>query len=368
MANTVRILRSTTAGATPSSLATGQIAINEADGKIFYRNAAGVVTQFSAGGVSDPYDLGTYPLITVSAQPSSTTVTVGQSATLSVTAAATLPTATILYQWQLSTDSGSTYSNVSGATSSSLSFSNLQTSSSGYRYRCRLTANLSQVFTSAATLTVNPPFIPQAVLLTSGTSYTVPAGASTMKAWAVGGGARAGNASAAGGCAYKTWGVSSGQSVSYSVAAAITGDFGVSPGGNTTITFSGTTITGYGGSGTASGTGGSFAGGDGGANGGSGAAFSGGSYGGAVGGNGTVASCGRRTMTDVSGLKAALTLAGASVTESCDVTAAFGSGGYGNKYNNPSRVNPGLGGGAGHTNYDGRQTPGGGGAVVLYFT
>ena len=48
MANTVRILRSTTAGAVPASLVSGQIAINEADGKLFYRSAAGVVTQFSA--------------------------------------------------------------------------------------------------------------------------------------------------------------------------------------------------------------------------------------------------------------------------------------------------------------------------------
>jgi hypothetical protein len=47
---TVRILRSTTAGNTPSSLVSGQIAINEADGKLFYRNGSGVVTQFATGG------------------------------------------------------------------------------------------------------------------------------------------------------------------------------------------------------------------------------------------------------------------------------------------------------------------------------
>ncbi len=48
MSNTVRILRSTTAGATPSSLVSGQIAVNEADGRFFYRSAAGVVTPFAA--------------------------------------------------------------------------------------------------------------------------------------------------------------------------------------------------------------------------------------------------------------------------------------------------------------------------------
>ena len=46
---TVRILRSTTAGNTPASLVSGQIAINEGDGKLFYRNAAGAVTVLPTG-------------------------------------------------------------------------------------------------------------------------------------------------------------------------------------------------------------------------------------------------------------------------------------------------------------------------------
>ena len=40
---TVRLLRSTTPGNTPSSLVPGQLAINEADGKLFYRAASGAV-------------------------------------------------------------------------------------------------------------------------------------------------------------------------------------------------------------------------------------------------------------------------------------------------------------------------------------
>ena len=46
---TVRILRSTTAGNTPASLVSGQIAINEGDGKLFYRNSAGAVTVLPTG-------------------------------------------------------------------------------------------------------------------------------------------------------------------------------------------------------------------------------------------------------------------------------------------------------------------------------
>ena len=47
----VRIRRSTTAAAVPSSLQSGEIAINEADGKLYYRAApSGTVTQLASGG------------------------------------------------------------------------------------------------------------------------------------------------------------------------------------------------------------------------------------------------------------------------------------------------------------------------------
>lgn len=56
---TVRILRSTTAGNTPSSLVSGQIAINEGDGTLFYRSSAGVVTALPTGGSVDVYEFAT---------------------------------------------------------------------------------------------------------------------------------------------------------------------------------------------------------------------------------------------------------------------------------------------------------------------
>jgi hypothetical protein len=46
MPQTIRLRRSTTASAVPTSLLTGEIAINEADGIIYYRNSSGVVTEF----------------------------------------------------------------------------------------------------------------------------------------------------------------------------------------------------------------------------------------------------------------------------------------------------------------------------------
>ena len=200
-------------------------------------------------------------------------------------------------------------------------------------------------------------FTPQAVLLTSGTSYSIPAGATTMKAWIVGGGGcSAGNSSYGGGCAYKTWSVS-GASISYvlGVGSATYNTASTS----STATYSSITITGENGS---SGLG-SYSGGDGGANGGSSAY---GGPGGAVGGNSaTNAACGRKPATDISGLFAALTLAGVSTTETCGATAAFGSAGYVNKYDNTLTKTAGYGGrGA----YDSFTTPGGNGALVLYFT
>ena len=65
MSNTVQLLRSTTAGNKPSSLASGQIAINERDAVIYYRDAAtGAVTALSAA-IADgyAYDCGAYAAI-----------------------------------------------------------------------------------------------------------------------------------------------------------------------------------------------------------------------------------------------------------------------------------------------------------------
>jgi len=50
VANTIQLLRSTTAGNKPSSLASGVIGINESDGIIYYRAAAtGAVTALPTG-------------------------------------------------------------------------------------------------------------------------------------------------------------------------------------------------------------------------------------------------------------------------------------------------------------------------------
>lgn len=108
---TVRILRSTTATNTPSSLVSGQIAINEADGVLFYRSAAGVVTPFSpSASIPDGfvYDCGVFAA-TVPAAPTGLTVTPGGAqAALAWTAPAITGGAAITdYRIQYSFNSGS---------------------------------------------------------------------------------------------------------------------------------------------------------------------------------------------------------------------------------------------------------------------
>jgi hypothetical protein len=76
------------------------------------------------------------------------------AATAAFTVAAA-STATLSYQWQLSTDGGTTFSNISGANSATLSLSGLTTGDSGKQYRCVVSATgVSSVTTNSATLTV----------------------------------------------------------------------------------------------------------------------------------------------------------------------------------------------------------------------
>lgn len=56
MANTVIALKkSATPGSTPSALANGELAINFADGKLFYKNTAGQIAEISGAGGGGNY-------------------------------------------------------------------------------------------------------------------------------------------------------------------------------------------------------------------------------------------------------------------------------------------------------------------------
>lgn len=60
-------------------------------------------------------------------------------------------------QWQVSTNGGTTWTDIGGATTTSLNLTNIQLSQNGYRYRLSVSnAGCGAVFSNAATLTVNP--------------------------------------------------------------------------------------------------------------------------------------------------------------------------------------------------------------------
>ncbi len=96
----------------------------------------------------DPQFVTLGPIIT---QPDDEEAQEGNDATFSITATALT---TIAYQWQRSTNNGSTWSDVSGATSTSLVLSAVALSADGYKYRCKATALGHTRTSNAATLTV----------------------------------------------------------------------------------------------------------------------------------------------------------------------------------------------------------------------
>ena len=99
-------------------------------------------------------DLVVNTLPAISAQPQNASVCVGGSNTFSVTATGT----GIGYQWQLSTDGGTTYNNIGGATSSSYTVSAATIGMNGNRYSCVVTGTCAPAATSsAAILTVISP-------------------------------------------------------------------------------------------------------------------------------------------------------------------------------------------------------------------
>ena len=88
---------------------------------------------------------------TITKQPEAQSVTVGQTATFTITANGSEP---LSYQWQKS-DSSDNWADISGAIGATYTTAATTTSMSGYQYRCVVSNSAGSVTSNAVTLTVN---------------------------------------------------------------------------------------------------------------------------------------------------------------------------------------------------------------------
>jgi hypothetical protein len=136
---------------TPATAVTGGSANNGDRYRVQVTDSNGTTT---SNGVTLTVN-GTGPSFTT--QPSNQTVTAGSTATF--TAAATASSGSVTWQWQRSTNGGSSWANVSGATSASYTTPATTTTggsaNNGDQYRATATDSNGSVNSNAVTLTVN---------------------------------------------------------------------------------------------------------------------------------------------------------------------------------------------------------------------
>ncbi len=117
--------------------------------------------------------------VNVSASPANVTVCAGANASFSATVTGTSPQ----YQWQVSTNNGTIFTDVTGATTATLNLPAVTTAMNGNQYRLKLTGTCTPtaIFSSAATLTVNALVAvatqPSAVILCAGADAVFTVGA-----------------------------------------------------------------------------------------------------------------------------------------------------------------------------------------------
>jgi uncharacterized repeat protein (TIGR01451 family) len=108
----------------------------------------------------------------INTQPTNSNVCAGGTATFTTVAAGT----NLVYQWQLSTDGGTTWNNISGATSASLTINNVTIADQNNKYRVIVSnACPSSVTSAVANLVISTP----ASITSQPTSQTVCSGANT---------------------------------------------------------------------------------------------------------------------------------------------------------------------------------------------
>lgn len=117
-------------------------------------------SQGSSNSVTDqvadfaPINCATCTNVTTTTQPSNATACTGGNVSFVVAATGTTPA----YQWQVSTDGGTNYSDITGATTATLTLNAVTSGMNNNRYRAVITNSCpSNVTSNAAILTVNDP-------------------------------------------------------------------------------------------------------------------------------------------------------------------------------------------------------------------
>lgn len=104
----------------------------------------------------------------ITQQPQNAIVTVGQSATFSITATSGSP---LSYQWQSQASGASGFTNISGATSSTYTTPPSQAANNGTQFLCVVTNSTASIPSNSATLTVQPPSAGQPYVLSTSLGY-----------------------------------------------------------------------------------------------------------------------------------------------------------------------------------------------------
>jgi RHS repeat-associated protein len=158
-------------GATAASYTTPVTALSDS-GTRFRVIVSGVSNTVTSAAATLTVTGVSTPAAAITAPPASQSVVAGATATFTVVAINATD-----YQWQRSTDGGSSYSDIDGATAASYTTPVTALSDSGTRYRVIVSGVSNSVTSAVAILTVTDGSLPPAAITTSPASQSVVAGA-----------------------------------------------------------------------------------------------------------------------------------------------------------------------------------------------
>ncbi len=146
------------AGPTPPSASNPFLGWFTATSGIQVTDTTDLPSLFGGGPLVESLYAQYYEPVAMVSSPQAATVTAGQTATFTASAAAGDPAPSV--QWQVSTDGGASFTNIGAATSDTLTLTGATVAQSGNQYRAVFSnafgGSSSSVPTSPATLTVNP--------------------------------------------------------------------------------------------------------------------------------------------------------------------------------------------------------------------